>query len=211
MANNNKKYYVVWNGWEEGVYDNWESAKAQVADFSGARYKSFPSKEEAEKAFAAGPPDIKYSPRKAEKPETAEPLRRSIAVDAACAGNPGKMEYRGISLWDQKEIFHLKFELGTNNIGEFLAIVHALALLQQHNANDITIYSDSQTAISWVKKKHCNTKLEQTPRTIEVLSLIHRAEKWLNEHIFSNPIVKWPTEVWGEIPADFGRKQSTCK
>ena len=202
-----KKYYVVWNGREEGVYDNWDDAKAQITDFSGARYKSFPTKEEAEKAYEAGAPAIKFNRSKANMPTTDKPLERSIAVDAACAHNPGKMEYRGVSLWDNKEIFHLKFDFGTNNIGEFLAIVHALALLKQHNTPDITIYSDSLTAISWVKKKKCNTKLEQTPRTVELLTLVYRAEKWLAENTYTTPIVKWPTEIWGEIPADFGRKQ----
>lgn len=205
---NKSKFYVVWQGWEPGVYATWEQAKAQIHEFSGARYKAFATKEEADEAYSAGAPKISYTHHNTEKqkPTTEQPLTRSIAVDAACAGNPGKMEYRGISLWDRKEIFHLQFALGTNNIGEFLAIVHALALLKQHNAPDITIYSDSQIAIGWVKKKKCNTKLEQTPRTFELLNLVSRAEKWLAENVVTNPIVKWPTEVWGEIPADFGRK-----
>ncbi len=204
------KYYVVWQGWEPGVYSTWKEAEAQIHEFSGARYKSFLTKEEADAAYVAGAPAISYARSAAKKesvvPPTEHPLTRSIAVDAACAGNPGKMEYRGISLWDNKEIFHMQFALGTNNIGEFLAIVHGLAMLKQHNSEDITIYSDSQTAIGWVKRKHCNTKLEQTPRTAELLSLVRRAEKWLSENVVKNPIVKWPTEVWGEIPADFGRK-----
>lgn len=201
-----QKYYVVWEGRETGVFDRWDVAKKHIENFSGARYKGFESKEEAEQAFQAGAP--KFAPRKkaAPVPTTETPLKRSIAVDAACAGNPGKMEYRGISLWDNKEIFHMKFELGTNNIGEFLAIVHALGLLAQKDAPDITIYSDSQIAISWVRQKVCKTKLEYTPRTAELFDLVKRAEKWLATHTITNPIVKWPTESWGEIPADFGRK-----
>jgi hypothetical protein len=36
--------------------------------------------------------------------------------------------------------------------------------------------------------------------------MIERAEKWLKENRYSNKIVKWETELWGEVPADFGRK-----
>lgn len=201
-----QKYYVVWEGREVGVFDKWDSAKKQIENFSGARYKGFESKEEAEKAFQAGPPKFVPKTKSAVQATTERPLTRSIAVDAACSGNPGKMEYRGVSLWDNKEIFHMKFDLGTNNIGEFLAIVHGLGLLMQKNATDITIYSDSQIAISWIRQKICKTKLEYTPRTAELFDLVKRAERWLETHEVVNPIVKWPTEIWGEIPADFGRK-----
>lgn len=133
-------------------------------------------------------------------------INDSIAVDAACSGNPGPMEYRGIYLKTGKEIFHFGPVHGTNNIGEFLAIVHALALLKQKGKHEMPIYSDSVNAQIWVKKKHCKTTLARTPETEYLFSLIARAEAWLRNNTYSNPILKWPTEEWGEIPADFGRK-----
>ena len=43
------------------------------------------------------------------------PIKESIAVDAACSGNPGKMEYRGVYVADGRELFHIgPFEEGTN-------------------------------------------------------------------------------------------------
>ena len=93
----------------------------------------------------------------------------------------------------------------TNNIGEFLALVHGLAFLKQHNSS-IPIYSDSVNAIKWVEKKQCKTKLVKTKNNEEVFELIARAEKWLQENTYITPILKWETDVWGEIPADFGRK-----
>ena len=128
-----------------------------------------------------------------------------LAVDAACSGNPGKMEYRGVYLGNEREIFHLGPIYGTNNIGEFLAIVHGLALLQQKNYQ-MPIYSDSRNALLWVKKKKCNTKLVRDAKTEELFQLIDRAEKWLQTHTYTTPLLKWDTEKWGEIPADFGRK-----
>ncbi|MDO4461756.1 MAG: ribonuclease H family protein [Bacteroidia bacterium] len=206
-----QKYYVVWRGRVPGIYTDWETAKAQIEHFEDARFKGYESEVEAQEAFAAGPPKVPayILASKREKsglPPTEKPLLRAIAVDAACSGNPGVMEYRGVSLWDNKEIFHCKHELGTNNIGEFLAIVHCMALLQKKGAEDITIYSDSKIAMSWVRNGKCRTKLEFTPRTAELLSIVQRAEKWLASNSFRVPLVKWPTEVWGEIPADFGRK-----
>lgn len=206
-----KKYYVVWRGRVPGVYEDWASAKVQVDNFPDARFKGYPSEVEAKEAYEAGPPSVPAyitASKKAKngEPPSEKPLLRAIAVDAACSGNPGVMEYRGVALWNKEEIFRLKFDLGTNNIGEFLAIVHCMALLHQKNAPDITIYSDSKIAMSWVRNGKCRTKLELTPRTADLLNLVKRAEDWLKNNSFRSPLVKWPTEVWGEIPADFGRK-----
>ena len=88
----------------------------------------------------------------------------ALAVDAACSGNPGKMEYRGVDLATGAQVFHYGPVYGTNNIGEFLAIVHALALMEQKGLRK-TIYSDSFTAITWVRKMQCKTKLELNPKT----------------------------------------------
>ena len=203
-----KKFYVVWTGLNPGVYHSWDDCQAQIKGVKGAVYKSFDSKEEAERAYAS--PAYTYT-KKAETPTfTLETLpavveRYALAVDAACSGNPGPMEYRGVYLGDGKEIFHFGPVHGTNNIGEFLAIVHALAMLDKQGLK-MTIYSDSRTAISWVRKKCCKTQLERTDETEELFQLIERAESWLKAHRVTVPIVKWETEQWGEIPTDFGRK-----
>ena len=128
------------------------------------------------------------------------------AVDAACSGNPGPMEYRAIDLATGQVVFHFGPVHGTNNIGEFLAIVHALALMQQRGLATKTIYSDSVNAMLWVNRRQCKTKLERTPQTERLHAIIARAEAWLRTHQWQNPIVKWQTDKWGEVPADFGRK-----
>lgn len=127
------------------------------------------------------------------------------AVDAACSGNPGPMEYRGIDLATGSQIFHFGPLQGTNNIGEFLAIVHALALMEKQGIRK-TIYSDSYNGILWVKKGKCKTKLPRTPQTEKLFQVIERAELWLYQHQINVPILKWETGKWGEVPADFGRK-----
>ena len=134
------------------------------------------------------------------------PNYHSISVDAASGGNPGIMEYRGVDTKSQKELFKQgPFKEGTNNVGEFLAIVHGLAYLKKKKSDRI-LYSDSRTAISWVRKKKCNTKLAQTRNNKVLFELIERAEDWLKSNSYNTPIVKWETKAWGEIPADFGRK-----
>lgn len=205
-----QKFYVVWRGAAPGIYATWDACKAQVSGFEGAQYKSFATRTEAEKAFADNP--WKYFDTKNTKktPKTVvvsdEIVKESLAVDAACSGNPGRMEYRGVWVADNLEIFRIgPMEQGTNNIGEFLAIVHALALLNRANKN-YPVYSDSVNAIKWVAKKKCNTKLKRTPQNEPIFDLIARAEKWLHENTYTNPILKWETQQWGEIPADFGRK-----
>ena len=127
------------------------------------------------------------------------------AVDAACSGNPGRMEYRGIDLATGAQVFHFGPIHGTNNIGEFLAIVHALALMEREGIRK-TIYSDSYNAILWVSKKKCKTTLARDEQTARLFDITTRAEFWLRTHNIQVPIVKWETSEWGEIPADFGRK-----
>jgi len=204
-----KKYYVVWNGILPGIYDTWDECKKQVNGFDKAMYKSFSTKEEADKAFASGPYSFISNDKKkvfASYRDNPDVIQDSLAVDAASSGNPGLMEYRGVYLRSGEQVFHQGvYEEGTNNVGEFLAIVHGLALLKQKQSL-IPVYSDSTIAIKWVREKKCKTKLVRTPVNESLFYLIERAEIWLRENTYKNEIIKWKTSEWGEIPADFGRK-----
>ena len=213
MSKKKKKYYTVWKGHHTGVFETWEDCKAQIKNFEGAQYKSFTTFEAAKKALKGDYKDyigqsktFKSELSEEQLKKIGEPNYNSIAVDAASSGNPGKMEYRGVDTKTKQQLFiQGPFEEGTNNIGEFLAIVHALALLKQKNSNRI-IYTDSKTAMSWVRKKTCNTKLQRNDKNKPVFDLVDRAVKWLQTNSYSSTIVKWETKAWGEIPADFGRK-----
>ena len=202
-----QKYYVVWKGRKRGIFTSWGECELQVKGFVGARYKSFETRMEAETAFNAG-----YD-RYAGKPSTlgkwrnakVKPILPSLCVDAACSGSPGSLEYQGVETGNGKRIFHAgPFADGTNNIGEFLAIVRAMAHLTQQKL-DWPIYSDSENAISWVKAKKCNTKLARLPSNTMLFELISRAEQVLKTHK-PPQVIKWDTGDWGENPADFGRK-----
>jgi len=208
-----KKYYVVWQGNDTGVFDSWAETQLSIKGYPNAKYKSFKSKEEAMEAYHGGaaadfigknkkPAKIRVSAEAREKI-----IWKSISVDAACSGNPGLMEYRGVDTKSAMEIFRIgPYKGGTNNIGEFLALVHGIALLQREGKTKLPIYSDSRIAIGWVKKKKCKTTIKNNRTTAPIFDLIARAEKWLKENSFENPIHKWETKQWGEIPADFGRK-----
>jgi len=208
-----KKYYTVWKGHKTGVFESWDDCKTQIKDFQGAQYKSFLTLEAAKKALKGNYRDyvgksakFKSTLSEVELKKIGQPNYKSIAVDAASSGNPGKMEYRGVDTKTKKQLFlQGPFEEGTNNIGEFLAIVHGLAFLKKQNSNYI-IYTDSKTAISWVKKKKCNTKLQRTENNKPLFELVDRALNWLKTNTYNTVIVKWETKAWGEIPADFGRK-----
>ena len=209
------KFYVVWSGRTPGIYDRWETCKKEIEGVKGAKYKGFPDRTSAEAAFKEGPdndwgkdvaPMVDLSKAKE------QPVSPAVAVDAACSGNPGKMEYQGLFVdfgtqpATTVQLFKSPvFENGTNNIGEFLAIVHALAL-QKKNGWKYPIYSDSVNAQLWIRQKKCKTKLQPNAKNEHLFELIARAEKWLNENAIEVPILKWKTEIWGEIPADFGRK-----
>jgi ribonuclease HI len=212
MAAKKTKYYVVWKGLNPGIYFSWEACSQQVSGVAGARYKSFPTKAEAEFALNQNPEfsisgNIKKKSKSTEKKKTGTPLSICIVVDAAWNSVQKDMEYQGIFFHTGKRIFHHgPLPNGTNNIGEFLAIVHALAYCKKQGLADMPIYSDSRNAIGWVHQKKCKTNLIRSPKTKLIFDLIDRAEHWLASHTFKNPILKWETEDWGENPADFGRK-----
>lgn len=284
-----RKFYVVWEGRQPGIYDNWEDCHEQIDQFPGAKFRSFPTQEEATEAFRAdggetemllthialrnveaasapapapapfaaptpapvSAPPVSTSPVSApvtgpsassfaapasslfEKIEpapapapvpayTARPRPQAnrvdysripeinlaaIAVDGACAGNPGMMEYRGVKVATGEEIFHLgPLPDGTNNVAEYLALIHALALLDRKNDGETPIYTDSATAVAWVRNRGCRTKLTPTAANARIFELIARANVWIQTHRPSNPILRWNTLLWGDIPADFARK-----
>ena len=207
-----KKFYVVWSGHKIGVFTSWNVCKKNISNFKGAQYKSFISRVDAEKAFEGN--YIDYVGKETKKvvlsveelKRIGRPIMHSLSVDAACSGNPGKMEYRGVDTQTKKQFFiQGPFEKGTNNIGEFLALVHGLGFLK-NNKSSLPIYSDSRIAISWIKKGQCRTNLKITSENKDLFDFIKRAEKWLKENSYSTEILKWETKAWGEIPADFGRK-----
>lgn len=213
MSKKKKKYYTVWQGHKTGVFETWNACKKQIKDYQGAQYKSFSTLEAAKEALEGNYFDYIGKNKGFKSELSAEQLKKigqpnynSISVDAASSGNPGIMEYRGVDTKTKKQLFiQGPFEEGTNNIGEFLALVHGLAILKKNNSNRI-LYTDSRTAMSWVRKKICNTKLERNEKNKPVFELVDRAIDWLKTNNYDTVIVKWETKAWGEIPADFGRK-----
>jgi ribonuclease HI len=204
-----KKFYVVWKGRKPGIFTSWAECEKQVKGFAGAEYKAFSTLQEAETAFR-----WKYDAYKGKvsslgkwKESETKPILPSISVDAACNGSPGKLEYRGVDTESGKEIFRAgPYPDGTNNVGEFLAIVHALTWLQKHKKK-LPIYSDSQNGISWVYTGVCKTNLKHTAKNAPLFVMIRSAENWLAENELNDEaVLKWDTEMWGENPADFGRK-----
>jgi ribonuclease HI len=204
-----QKYYVVWQGHKPGIFTSWTECEKQVKGFAAAQYKSFESLKEAEAAYRSNYEAFKGKPASQGKWKEAsvKPILPSICVDAACSGAPGKLEYRGVYTDSSDEIFRFgPFPDGTNNVGEFLAIVHALTWLSKHG-KQLPIYSDSENGISWVYTGKCRTKLKHTAKNAPLFVMIRSAENWLAENeLNDDAVLKWDTDLWGENPADFGRK-----
>lgn len=212
MSKKKKKYYVVWQGKTPGIYKSWEECKEQIDKVPGAKFLGFYTIDEAELAFSrtyeeyAGKKGKKDILTEEEIAKHGKPIGEAIAVDAAFNGKTKMMEYKGVFVETSTELFHFgPIKGGSNNIGEFLALVHALAY-QKKNKLNYPVYSDSRTAIAWVRDKKCKSTVDISTNP-KLLDIVQRAEKWLKENDYSNiKILKWKTEVWGEIPADFGRK-----
>ncbi len=212
--NSKKKFYTVLIGRQKGIFDSWEECKKSVQGFPSACFKSFHSREDAEQAWQENffRRQSKGAKQKTSNANTNIPTS-GIVVDGACSNNPGLAEYRGVNIETGVELFsHTPF-LATNNVAEFVAIVHAMAYCIEHNLQETTLYSDSVNAILWIKKGICKSTLKDTSRYPDnkfdyARRLIAHSEKWLKEHknVALPRLVKWDTENWGENPADYGRK-----
>jgi len=208
-----KKWYVVWEGRKTGVFTTWAECEKQIKGLKGgAKYKSFPSRASAENAFSDhfsehyGKKTIESPLSPAQLQKVGKPIKMSIAVDGAGNNQTGTVEYRGVFTETNTELFRKgPFKGGTNNLVEFLALVHALAYCKKHKI-EYPVYSDSRTAMSWVRRKQCRSKKARTNANKEIYNLVDRAEFWLKNNSYGTTILKWETKAWGEIPADFGRK-----
>ncbi len=204
-----QKYYVIWEGHKKGIFDSWSETEKNIKGFPNAQYKSFESRQEAEAASKKNYwASINPKATKTFKPSGAAGnyIVPSISVDAACAGNPGILEYQGVNTATKEVLFKRgPFPVGTVNLGEFLAIVHGLSYLKKLDC-PFPLYSDSRTAIAWVRNKAIKTNLERNAKTEDLFILVDRAIEWLKTNSYTTKILKWETEDWGENPADYGRK-----
>src|SRR5574341_666395 len=174
-----QKYYVVWKGRAPGIYKTWAECERQIKGFPDADYKGKHISNLSQPRLI----------------EIGKPILDSYAVDAACNGNPGVLEYRCVYTRTGRQAFREgPFEDGTNNVGEFLALVQALSSFKRKGIIS-PIYSDSETALSWLKDKRCKTKLPRTGKNEKLFRLIEQAESWLRSNSYSNKVLKWETEA----------------
>lgn len=167
------KFYVVWIGREPGIYTDWATCRRQVDKFPAAKYKSFPTRDEASAAYAAGHGASRSSAVGAEKtaskssrtrnsPKTftaedvaAVPVAVKIFTDGGCEPNPGNAG-SGVALYRDERIESLWFGLfnpnGTNNTAELNALHQAILMAQKEleAGHTVAIFCDSQYAIQCV-------------------------------------------------------------
>jgi len=211
-----RKFYVVFKGYQPGIYDTWEECKAQIDGFHGAAFKGYPTCDDATEAFrkAMDTEEMQFYTFLSKAKITAtnydafpQIRQDAIAVDGACDKNPGgNVEYQGVRVGTGERIFHFgPAPCGSNNIGEYLGLVHALALLEKQGDSTTPIYTDSRTALAWLRRRGHKSTVKMPPDS-KLAQMLARADLWLQTHAPLNPVLKWDTEQWGEIPADFGRK-----
>lgn len=140
---------------------------------------------------------------------------KGISVDAGTQGNPGLCFYRVVDIANGIQLGEKNLGEGTNNLAEFIGLVNAIkecvrshklrAGLYKTSSEPRDLYTDSQTALAWLRRKDVKTSFSG-PILLEVSKCI----VFLNSDEYANQkavrVFKWNTKEWGEIPADFGRK-----
>ncbi len=200
-----QKYYVVWVGRALGVFNTWEECQQSISGFPGAKHKAFDCPKEAQAALSDG---WEMHWGKAAITETgSKPDGLCLCVGAAWNVETRVLKYCGVLHPEWASTFHLNSIPGaTNNIGEFLAIVYALAWLKEQGIS-APVYSDSITALSWVRRKSVQScAVGSAHASAKVEKMIAHSLKWLNDNTDHNPVCKWNTSEWGENPAHFERR-----
>jgi ribonuclease HI len=162
-----QKFYVVWSGRETGVFTDWATTHRAVDKYAGARFKSFPTRAEAEQAFDRGgytsiPPKT-AGRQKASAPNgvpsavyVSRQFDVSIYCDGACEPNPGNAG-SGVVVYRAGELAQLWFGLynsmGTNNTAELNALYHALRIAEGEiqTGKTVAVRSDSQYSINCIR------------------------------------------------------------
>lgn len=125
---------------------------------------------------------------------------KGIAVDGGCSHNPGLAYYRAVDIATGKELFREDIGVATNNIAEFLGLCHAIFYVRKNKIEE-PIYTDSKTAMSWVRCRKANTTFKEP----NINNRLSAAARYL-QSVNNVDIRKWDTRSFGEIPADFGLK-----
>ncbi len=166
------KFYVVWQGHKIGIYTSWEECKKQVDGVSGARFKSFGTKKEAEIAFATGKSSrpvksdavatkSRKANNKSRKPATNKTIDLSktdvsIFSDGGCLKNPGGDTGSGIAIYRKGVLDELWYGMylpeGTNNIAELNALYQALIVAKESLTTNQSaqIFTDSKYSLQAV-------------------------------------------------------------
>jgi len=177
-----KKFYVVWQGRETGIFTDWNTCKKHIDKFAGARYKSFPTLAEAEAAFGNNSRAVKSTDASAGSPVkkraavqtvktygsdeiAAMNIDTKIFTDGGCEPNPGKAG-SGVAVYRDGVVAELWYGLfnpkGTNNTAELNALHQALIMAKNEigKGKSVAIFCDSkyaiqcitQWAVNWQKK-----------------------------------------------------------
>lgn len=163
-----QKFYVVWEGRERGIFTDWDRCKALIDRYAGARYKSFPTRAEAEAAFRGGSdaaigkarPRLGSGAGKGPRTHTAAevaafPALTKIFADGGCEPNPGQAA-SGVVVYREDRVAELWYGLynprGTNNTAELQALHQALLMAGREVERQATvaIFCDSKYAIQCV-------------------------------------------------------------
>lgn len=199
-----KKYYVVWVGTSPGIYHTWEDCERQVKWYPGAKFKSFPSLEQAKAAFSDG------ADAGTNRPQVALRQGTYLTVDAAYSHKTKILEWRGVLVEEgtTREVFRSpEYQGGSANVGEFLAIIDGIQYLTKRGLT-MSIYSDSRNAQTWIRaKRHSSTVSLSEP----LQALLNAANDFLAKGGYQSvaskiTLLDWDTKSRGEIPADFNRK-----
>ena len=187
-SKNKKKKYYAWALQEgaSGISETWEDCQSQTRGFSGAKYKSFESREEAQAWLDAGASyDIKRLA-----------LDEGIYFDSGTGGD-AKVKIKVIDEKNNNLIPGVKVPEGvTNNFGELLACKYALELAIEKGVKKV--FGDSRLVLDYWSKNIIN-KSKVSPATVSLAQEVSELRK-----IFESQGGELKFISGGSNPADLG-------
>lgn len=137
---------------------------------------------------------------------------QGVFVNCKCEDNPGIAKFQLYDLNLKKVLTVSDNFYCSNDLTEFLGLVNSIYYCFHNNHEHL--FSNSETAISWIRKKKYRSNLIRTKETEITWDKINKALKWLKtleytdkSGSFRDPstkkivyVHKWLESEWGKSP-----------
>lgn len=144
-----KKYYAVKNGYHIGIFETWEECQKEVAGYSGAEFKGFANRRDAEEFLG-----VNHQMSLFDEPDIAANtavayVDGSYNIETTHYGCGVVLFVRGQEISMKKEFSDPDMALMRNVAGEIEGAKMAMSYCAENNIEELDLYYDYEGVEKW--------------------------------------------------------------